>query len=59
MDDFVHLLAQEGFERIDVETVEMVEPDAGFTDDTTVTYVNGIETVGFNVCVIQARKRLA
>ena len=59
LDEFLRMLDQAGFADIDVEMVESVEPDAGFTDETTVTCVNGIETVGFDVCVVQGHKRLA
>ncbi len=56
LNDFLQLLESLQFLEVSVDEGETVPASLGFTDDTTVACVNDIESIGFKVFVIQAKK---
>lgn len=57
--DFLQMLCDLGFSSVSVTPGEVLAPDAGFTGETSVAYVDNTESAGFKVLVIQASKELS
>lgn len=54
--DFLDLLSSRGFEVLNLQEGDPIDPRTGFTDDTTVTCADADEDVGFRTHLIQARR---